>query len=222
MKMPLTQFESNVESQTGEDGVIAYILSLVGDGAKVAVEFGSGGGVHMSNTWRLEHECGWRRFLFDGDAQGNPQVHEVYLTAENINETFDKAGVPQLIDVMSIDTDGNDYWLWKALRRRTRIVVAEYNTVIRPPLAMTIQYNPEHRWDGTNYFGATLTALASLAKSRGLRLVHRTYLNGIFLDEHEAEEAGLAEVSALWEQRFEFNRFDPKNRHWINLDDYAE
>lgn len=193
MSLPLQPYESNVTSQTGEDGVIAHIFGLVGEGNKTAVEFGAADGRWLSNTWALEQR-GWRRWLFDGSPR-DAAVTGAMLTAENVNNVFDTAGVPEQLDVMSIDVDGNDFWLWKACRRRARLVVIEYNPAIRPGIAATMPYNPTHVWDKTTYYGASLRALCILGEVRGYRLIHATALNGFFLLEEEAEVAGFSEIS---------------------------
>ena len=205
--------ERNVTSQNGEDGVIEYILSAIGEGNKVTVEFGAADGKWLSNTWSLENLKGWRRWLFEG-ASSAPGVTQAYLTVENINEEFDKAGVPEDIDVLSIDVDGNDLWLWKALKRRARLVVIEYNGNIPPPQAVAIQYNPDHRWDQTSYFGATLSALDIVARSKGLRLVHTTLCNAFFLSEEEAKKAGMRRLPPLWEAKA-IHTPDQSIRPWV-------
>jgi len=194
----MKRYERNVTSQSGEDGVLEHILGVIGDGGKAAVEFGSKDGVALSNTYRLERDAGWRRWLFDGDSGGNPLVHQVYLTAENINEAFDKAGVPEVVDVLSIDVDGNDLWLWRALSRRARVVVIEYNAAIQPGQNISIQYNPNHRWDGSTYHGASLGALWIVGRQKGMRLVHATPLNAFFVA--EAEAGAFPAIAPVWKR----------------------
>jgi hypothetical protein len=218
MRLPyLTPWERNITSQFGEDGVIAYILSVIGEGTKTAVEFGAADGEWWSNTWVLEHIKNWRRWLFEGSDSCAPGITQAYLTVENINEEFDRAGVPAVIDVLSIDVDGNDLWLWKALNRRARLVVIEYNANIPPPQAVAIQYNPDHRWDETSYFGATLTALNIVACSKGLRLIHTTLTNAFFLNEEEAERADMPRLPPVWTAKTLHN-VDCSDRPWVIIE----
>lgn len=212
----MNRFERNVTSQAGEDGVLEHILSVILPGTKVAVEFGARDGKSLSNTWRLEHQAGWRRWLFDVEPGGNPQVCKVLLTVGNINEEFDKAGVPPTIDVLSIDVDGNDLWLWRAISRRARVVVIEYNASVRPGSALSIEYNPDHHWDGTSYFGASPLALWKVGQQKGMRLVHMTMLNMFFVDEDDAEAGRIPAISPTWGQCFHHRHHSP-GRPWVEV-----
>ena len=94
------------------------------------------------------------------------------ITAENIQNLFTKYNVPTHFDLLSIDIDSNDYWVWKSLVDYfPRVVVIEYNSSIPPNESKVIPYNSESVWDGTNYFGASLLALNNLAILKGYTLV---------------------------------------------------
>ena len=76
------------------------------------------------------------------------------------------------IDFLSIDIDYNDYWVWKAIDVVTpRVVAIEYNATLRPPMSLTVPYDPNGAWDGTNFHGASLEALTRLGAAKGYRLV---------------------------------------------------
>lgn len=94
------------------------------------------------------------------------------VTAENIQQLFKKYNVPKNFDLLSIDIDFNDYWVWKSITDYfPRVVVIEYNSSIPPTESRVVPYDPEARWDGTNYFGASLLALKNLGQSKGYTLV---------------------------------------------------
>ena len=94
------------------------------------------------------------------------------VTAENIQELFKKYNVPKNFDLLSIDIDYNDYWVWKAITDyHPRAVVIEYNSSIPPNESKSVPYDPNAIWDGTNYFGASLLALKNLGLSKGYTLV---------------------------------------------------
>jgi hypothetical protein len=80
--------------------------------------------------------------------------------------------IPQEFDLLSIDIDGNDYWVWAAIQNwHPRIVVIEYNTSFPPSRLWVMVENHEHTWDGTNYYGASLASLARLGRMKGYSLV---------------------------------------------------
>ncbi|MGP1667115.1 MAG: hypothetical protein ACTS5I_14675, partial [Rhodanobacter sp.] len=83
-----------------------------------------------------------------------------------------EAGVPEHFDLLSLDIDGNDYWVWHGMQAfRPRIVVVEYNPYYAPPERWVMRYNPDHQWDGSTYYGASLESLYQLGLSKGYALV---------------------------------------------------
>jgi hypothetical protein len=85
--------------------------------------------------------------------------------------------VPEDLDVLSIDVDGSDYWIWEAIADyRPRVVVIEYNSVLDPQRKL-VQPREHGSWDGTDYYGASLGAIRALGETKGYRLVH-TELTG--------------------------------------------
>ena len=158
-------------SQHQEDAVLRRIFSLIGTTNKFCVEFGARGGVSCSNTHRLRTEDGWTGVLLDSHPRGS-DVRKAHLTAENINQVFADAGVPPVFDLLSIDVDGNDLHLWKALDGFTpRVVIIEYNSMFPPDHSVTVPYEPARRWDHTNYYGASAAALVKLGTEKGYTLV---------------------------------------------------
>jgi hypothetical protein len=170
----LERYESQVYSQCGEDGVIARIFECIGVTSRSFVEFGAKDGVELSNTANLRLNHGWHGLLMDGDADENdPLVRREFITAENINDLLEKWSVPAQPDLMSIDLDGNDYWVWKALEPvQPRVVIVEYNVFFGLNVSKTIAYNPNHVWDTTRYHGASLAAMHALGDQKGYSLVY--------------------------------------------------
>lgn len=110
----------------------------------------------------------------DSNGDGD-MIKKEFITAENINDILSKYGVPREFDLLSIDIDFNDYWVWKSIDEKkfsARVVVIEYNSSIPPTESKVVEYEPYRSWDGkTNYFGASLLALVKLAKEKGYTLV---------------------------------------------------
>lgn len=186
---PLTPYEHRVFSQNGEDGVLAELLRRVGVPSRWFVEFGIETGLE-GNCVFLADVMGWsglfiepRKDAFEALARKYSANHLVHtccalVRPENVEQLFAHAGVPLEPDVLSIDVDGNDYWIWQALTTYSpRIVVIEYNAQW-PLLGRWVQpYDPMRTWQGTDNYGASLGALRSLGEDKGYRLVH-TELTG--------------------------------------------
>lgn len=180
----LERFERRVTSQGGEDGLLAALFTLLGTSNRHYVEFGCGDGVQC-NTAQLRRS-GWQGLLMDGEVAPGAEdavIEQAWITAENIEALFDHHGVPQEPDLLSIDIDGNDYWVLQAIRRRPRVLIAEYNANLGVAPALTIPYDPQHRWDGSDHYGASLRALTQAAKAKGYTLVYCTQagVNAIFV-----------------------------------------
>jgi hypothetical protein len=175
----LRRFENNLWSQNGEDGVIEAIFAKIGSTNKFIVEFGVENGSQCNTAALLA--LGWDGLQMDS-AEGNPAfIKREFITAENINDLFLKYNVPRTFDLLSIDIDGNDYWVWKAIDGFTpRVVVVEYNGSIPPRHSIVVPYDPKFRYDpglplepgGYAFFGASLAALEKLGQEKGYALVY--------------------------------------------------
>ena len=169
----LWPYERTAYSQHGEDGILDAIFQAIGVTNRYYVEFGVGNGSERNTRYLAEHQ-GWRGLLMDGGYH-DPSIglHREFITADNINALFARHEVPDEFDLLSIDIDGNDYWVWQRLddRYRPRVIVAEYNANAGPDERRTIAYDPDFVWSGTDYYGASLGALAALAQQKGYVLV---------------------------------------------------
>lgn len=177
--------EFKIFSQTGEDGIINYIFSKIGVKNKTFVEFGIQDGKEC-NTANLSLNFGWGGFLIEGDRDFAEKAKEYYagkpvkvinsfITKENINKIFLDNGIKGEIDLLVIDIDGNDYWVWKEIDSiNPRVVVMEYNSVFgNKPITIKYKSNFDRLKNHKSglYFGASLSALAKLGKEKGYILV---------------------------------------------------
>lgn len=205
----INEFEARTSSQNGEDGILAEIVRRLRIGAGFFVEFGVQDG-SVCNTALLA-AGGWAGVYIEADAADSERLARRYasssrvktcrefVTAENIAEIFSRAGVPREFDVLSIDIDGNDYWVWRALSTyRPRIVVIEYNAEHPPPERWVMKYDPAHRWDKTTYYGASLASLTALADGLGYALVgtEKTGVNAFFVRKDLVRDAGFRALDA--------------------------
>ena len=179
--------------QNEEDGITLSLFDQVGVTNRRFAEIGSG--LSGGNSACLAQELGWTGLMVDGDTERMVQVQRrfpgvtavaAWVTRENINELITDAGLGGEVDFLSIDLDGNDYWVWQALTACSpRVVVIEYNSSFGPDRAVTVPYDPkfdrhDHRFV---YYGASLAALAKLGSAKGYRLVttEPTGVNAYFL-----------------------------------------
>jgi len=184
----LTRHELSVFSQNGEDGVVVEILNRIGVDTHFFVEFGIQDGTE-GNCVLLADVMGWAGVFIEADADDHALVSSKYagtdvtvvrdfVTAARLNEILAEAGVPTDLDVLSIDIDGNDVYVWDALETfRPRLVIVEYNSGIAAPGAVAQPYDPERTWDGGSAWGTTLAALDRVAARKGYQLAH-TELTG--------------------------------------------
>lgn len=180
----LLKYGYRVYSQSDEDGILHEILRRIGEGGQKFVEIGSGDGLENNTSFLLIQ--GWRGLWIEGSprkvasakklhemeiAEGRLQVAQQYATAANIDETI-KRLAPSELDVLSMDIDGNDYYVLGAIKSvAPRVIVAEYNAKFPPDVPWIMEHNEAHRWDSTDYFGASLKALEILLSERGYLLV---------------------------------------------------
>lgn len=178
----LRNFEEKVFSQNGEDGILREIFRRIGTTSRFCVEFGIEDGTENC-TRRLVEQDGWTGVWLEGSAESVARARErfaahpvrienAFIDAQNIEPLFDGTGVPGEPDLLVIDIDGNDFWVWQAIRAYTpRVVVIEYNGSFGRVADWVLPYDPVHQWDYSNRYGASLSALARLAAEKGYALV---------------------------------------------------
>jgi hypothetical protein len=180
----ITALSKSIYAQGAEEEMLERILELVQPVHKFCVEFGAGDGLRNSNTALLLRERGWQGLLIESSDYRFGRLREHYADAndvrilqasvqpDNVEEIFTRAGVPLDLDLLSIDIDGNDYWVWRSVQRyRPRVLIIEYNPYYAPPERWVMKFNPEHVWDGSTYYGASLESLYWLGKNKGYELI---------------------------------------------------
>lgn len=202
--LPFDEVEFRRHSQNGEDGILHYLFALLGTTNKRVVEICAGNG-QQCNAANLILNDGWSGLLFEGDddlaKQARafyaehpdtfsfpPQVVQAWITRETINDLITGAGFAGAVDLLSLDLDGVDYWIWEAIDAiAPRVVVAEVQVIWGVERAVTVPYRADFRSplvDGFGiYSGASLPAFVKLGRSKGYRLVgtQRLGFNAFFL-----------------------------------------
>lgn len=147
------------------------LFEQIGTTTKFLVDIGANNGYASSNT-RIFLDRGWQGLLLDSDRRGNPEVVEARLTPSNVEDTLLRHGCPQDIDLLSIDIDGQDYYIWQAMHQiNPRVVCIEYNAHFTHDERVVMVQDDSHEWDGSFSYGASLRALVELAGLKGYDLV---------------------------------------------------
>lgn len=166
-------FEKKIFSQNGEDGILQEIFRHIGTTNRFCLEIGVGNGQECNTRYLIEKD-NWNYLHFDGEEQAQPftKITKAFFTAKNINLILESHHLPKEFDLMSMDVDYNTYWLWKSMNNWSpRIVILEYNATFSPKESRCVPYDPDGKWDGSNYFGASLLALSKLSKKKGYTLI---------------------------------------------------
>jgi hypothetical protein len=195
VKSPMQKLSDHgydVYSQGGEDGIVERIFAIIGTTAKVCVEFGAWDGFYLSNTANLWAKQGWQGILIELDPARFQQLVEntnrhhcrcVKAKVESVGENtleniLKREAVAGPIDLLSIDVDGDDYYILQSLGElKPRVIICEYNPTI-PPL-MDLVAEPG------NYFGCSPLSLVKLAEQKGYQLVAVTVCNCLFVREED-------------------------------------
>jgi len=201
--------ERQVFSQQGEDGVVEKIFEVIEPGPRFVAEFGAYDPILDSNTRNLILK-GWSALLIEGDEgraakiaaayADNPRVttQQAWVYPGNIEILFEEAGVPHDLDLLVIDIDSNDYYVWRAIHDfRPKVVMIEMNHEFPPPMLMVVDFHPLNYWDGGSYHGASLQSLTNLGKKKGYELLYCMSWgpNAFFVDAQYFERFGIEDNS---------------------------
>lgn len=180
--------EFKVYSQWGEDGIIDHLVQRIDIRSRSFVEFGVENYTEANTLFLLKHR-NWRGLVIDGSPQHIDSIrrgavlwrHDLmadcsFITTDNINDIIRRNGLAGELGLLSVDIDGNDYWVWQAIDCvQPQIVVAEYNSLFGPRALVSTPYRADFQRtvaDPSNmYYGASIAALDHLARSRGYTLV---------------------------------------------------
>jgi hypothetical protein len=185
----LSVHAKNIHSQHGEDGIIEMIFELIGTTSRVCIEFGAWDGFHLSNTANLWMH-GWKGVLIEGVTSRYEELKQnvkdydclclnAFVTRAGLNSLdaiATRSGIGPDVDLLSIDIDGDDYYIFESLEwLRPRVIICEYNPTIPAEIDLCAEYG--------SYFGSSVAALSRLAKTKSYSLVAITETNCIFVQD---------------------------------------
>jgi len=211
---PLEDAGYRVFSQFEEDGKLLLVFAAIGMGNKLFIEIGADDGIN-SNAANWYFNFGFYGLFLDGNPKSIARGRKFYkrypvpwevppkfvcskVTAENVNQLIEDSGFKGEIALLSIDIDGNDYWIWDALTVVTpNVVVIETHNEFGLE-DKVVPYDKDYFYPGKHpaYHGASPVAMVNLARHKGYRLVGANYYgtNFIFV-KNGLGEALLPEVS---------------------------
>lgn len=212
----LSDVEFQVSSQMGEDGIIEWLVQNLDIRTERFIEFGVGDFTE-SNSRYLMRNRNWRGLVLDSSPADietirNDELYwrhdltaqQAFITKDNINEIIVNCGHAGEIGLLSIDIDGNDYWVFDAINVvRPDIVICEYNAVLGDLHALTVPYDPDFQRSKAHYswlyFGASIRALERVAARKGYTLVgsNRAGHNAFFVRQELAGNLAIEERRAL-------------------------
>ncbi len=185
---PLREAELRVSSQFGDDGIIQHLIRHAGITSRTFVEFGVQDYRESNTRFLLQHD-GWRGLIVECDPvavatirrdpvawRHDLTVVEALVTAASFDRLLEEHGFAGDLGLLSIDIDGNDYWVWEALgAAQPAIVVVEYNAVLGPRRAVSVPHDPAadrlRAHPSGLLWGCSLPALDHLARRKGYALV---------------------------------------------------
>lgn len=184
----INDFEFSVFSQWGEDGIIQFIVNTLNLKNKTFIEFGVET-YHESNTRFLLMKDNWSGLIIDGSKKNidiikkqslywkySLKAVQSFITVDNINTTIIDNGIKGEIGILSVDIDGNDYWVTEAINCINPILlIIEYNSTFGSERKISVPYDPKFVRTSAHhsnlYYGASLAALNHLANNKGYALI---------------------------------------------------
>jgi len=179
----LKDVEFSVFSQWGDDGIIDWLVQKIPNLNKVFLEIGTQN-YKESNSRFLLISKNWKGYIIEGSSADVASIKKqsiywkydlsafnFFINKNNINKIFKKIGIQKKIGLLSLDIDGNDYWILKEIKElQPDIIVCEYNAVFGNKHEITIKYKKDFNRTKFNYsnlaFGASLPAFVSLLKKK--------------------------------------------------------
>jgi hypothetical protein len=188
-KPRLSEYKEDVYSQWGEDGIVTKIFEVIGTSSKIAVEFGAADGFAFSNTANLwTKDPSWRAYLIENNLISYknltvnvapypciPICRTVGISStDSLEAILREYNVEPSIDILSIDVDGNESYIFETLGGlRPRVIICEYNPTLPAHLDIYAQYD--------NYMGCSVAALQRIAAQKGYSLIAITDTNCFFV-----------------------------------------
>mgnify|MGYP000877316256 CR=1 FL=1 len=240
---PFYQKRWTYVSQSGEEGILEDILKKIGMKNKFCIELGANNGKSISNTYYLKKKYNYTRLLIEGDKNvkisrdcSDEKLYYYLINSKNINIILEN--VLENPDLLSIDIDGDDYWVLKEMKLKPRIIILEYNPGLPNNIPLvckegfgTVKSYEGSRWNIrvnkknikqdpntfnknlrllNNYYGANLLAYNRLMNKKGYLFVTSISDNLIYILKEEFDKLN---INVITEENIIKKYFCP-NKYW--------
>ena len=228
-KKNLIPYGFKVFSQTDEDGIINEIFKRIGITNKKFLEFGVNASKNNTTFLLLNNWTGvWLEIStlkiiriknkYKIPLKNNSlRIYKKRITAENINKVIKSVQLKGVIDLFSIDIDGNELYLLNKLSQiRPRVIVVEYNSKFPPPFKKSIKYSPNFIWKYDDYLGSSLQLLVDNLKKKNYALVgcNISGVNAFFVKKELLKNKFPKDTSAKFHyQQFRVGLINLKTSH---------
>ncbi len=221
------QIEFKVFSQFGDDGIIQYIINKlkINDDFQNFIEFGVED-YNESNTRFLLYNNNWSGLIIDSSKKNLDFIKKSnyfwkydleakceFINADNINSIIKNSNIKKNIGLLSIDLDGNDYWVWKKIDIIDPIIVViEYNSIFGFEEKISIPYDKDFVRSKAHfsnlYWGASLEAFKYLADKKNYKFIctNSAGNNAYFVKNSHAQNLNINLNKKFYESKFRESR----------------
>jgi hypothetical protein len=196
-RRPNQHFSNFAEQQIIDKYIELFSIS---ENSRAIVDIGAGDGIRGSNTYHLFSK-GWTGLGVEVDEAKYKRLEKAYrsfpgvsasnvkITPESVADVLDSHAIEPVFALLSLDIDGNDYWVLDAIlsQYRPRLIVSEYNEKIPPPIKFLVDFDPDFELRH-HFFGYSIAKLDDLLEKHQYTLLEVEY-NNVFLAPRETPGA---------------------------------
>jgi len=191
--------EIKIFSQFGEDGIINFLLHKLGLNEKIKfVEIGTGDYEEANTRFLCESricegllidKIDDLKFIKKRDFywKNDLYFYQKMINSKNISSVIKDFGFESNCNLLSLDIDGNDYWVLKNINLETTdMVIVEYNPLFGSNLSITIPEDDNFDRNKNNklFYGASLRAMIDLLDQKNFFFIgaNKACNNGFFIN----------------------------------------
>ena len=200
------------------------------------VDIGASDGITDSNSYKYAHDNNWSGIsiefvknkynkLLVNQPSSNVKKVNTKVTPDNIIDILQENKCPDTIDLLSLDIDGYDYYVLESILSNydCRVAILEINEKIPVPIKFSVSYDSDYFWDGTHFYGMSLSKLHELTEKLNYTIVDYLHSNAIIvkndslLSNHKKQS-----IEELYDNGYKKNqsvqpRHNQNVKYWLDL-----